>query len=111
MAKSVKRSRRSSNNNTRRSSNNNNGRNTNNSKPKSNKGKGSSVKRKKGSKGKRKNSKVQRGCMRGGHLASYRFHQNQGFLNRINPNAHSKPLTYFADNVVEDHSNQYSLSH
>ncbi len=110
MAKSVKRSRRNS-NNTRRNSNNNNGRNTNSSKTKSNKGKGRSVKRKKGSKGKRKNSKVQRGCMRGGHLASYRFHQNQGFLNRINPNAHSKPLTYFADNVVEDHSNQYSLSH
>tara|TARA_A100000164_G_C21893497_1_gene766672 strand:+ start:680 stop:1012 length:333 start_codon:yes stop_codon:yes gene_type:complete len=110
MAKSVKRSRRNS-NNTRRNSNNNNGRNTNSSKTKSNKGKGRSVKRKKGSKGKGKNSKVQRGCMRGGHLASYRFHQNQGFLNRINPNAHSKPLTYFADNVVEDHSNQYSLSH
>jgi hypothetical protein len=107
MAKSVKRSRRSSNNNTRRSSNNNNGRNLNHSRRKSNKGKGRSVKRKKGSKGKGKNSKVQRG----GHLASYRFHQNQGFLNRINPNAHSKPLTYFADNVVEDHSNQYSLSH
>ena len=121
MAKSVKRNRRSSNNtrrssnNTRRNSNNNTRRNTNNSRRNSNnnkRNKRKSQKSKKQKKGKSKNnSKVQRGCMRGGHLASYRYHQDQGFLNRINPNAHSKPLTYFADNVVEDHSNQYSLSH
>ena len=48
---------------------------------------------------------------KGGALPAYRLHQEQGFLNRINPNAHSLPLTYEGDHVVENHSNQYSISH
>lgn len=113
MAKSVKRNRRNSNNSRRNS--NSTRRNTNNSRRNSNNNKRNTRKSQKGKKQKKgkskNNSKVQRGCMRGGHLASYRYHQDQGFLNRINPNAHSKPLTYFADNDVEKHSNQYSISH
>ena len=47
---------------------------------------------------------------RGGSPA-YRLHQADGLLNTVNPHAHSKPLTYIADDVVENHSNQYQVSH
>ena len=47
---------------------------------------------------------------RGGSPA-YRLHQADGLLNTVNPHAHSNPLTYIADDVVENHSNQYQVSH
>lgn len=56
----------------------------------------------------RKNNKNRKN-MRGGSPA-YRMHQQQGFLNTINPHARSLPLTYRTDDVVEKHSNQYQTS-
>ena len=104
MAKSVKRCNNNNNNRQKvsRKRNNNKGKSVN-KKTKSRRNKNSRSMKRKGNKNANN--------LRGGALASYRYHQDQGFLNRINPHAHSLPLTYRADNVVEDHSNQYSISH
>ena len=58
---------------------------------------------------KNNNNRKNRVNMRGGSPA-YRMHQEQGFLNTINPHARSLPLTYRTDDVVENHSNQYQTS-
>lgn len=109
MAKSVKRCNNKNRQKVSRKRNNNKGRNNNN-KGKSVNKKSKSRRNKKSRSMKRKGNKNANN-LRGGALASYRYHQDQGFLNRINPHAHSLPLTYRADHVVEDHSNQYSISH
>ena len=100
----------------RRNSNSNSNRRTNKNTKKSKKSQNRNQRRNKSQKRNRSQRRRNRSQRRnknkkGGALPAYRLHEEQGFLNRINPHAHALPLTYEGDHVVENHSNQYSISH
>ena len=48
--------------------------------------------------------------LRGGNLASYRYHQNEGLLSRASDYPRNLPLTYVGNNNINNVSNPYNVS-